>query len=518
MKIVTARQAADLIEDGWRIIAGGFGCCGNPDSLTEAIRERFDETEHPKGIRLFFASGTGDKAGRGLDRLAVPGLVTEAIGGFWGFCPKLTDMALNDRLEGHNWPQGVMSKLFSAIGAGESAYETSIGLETFIDPRLEGGVIGTHTPLVSLQQTAAGDRLSFPALRPDCCILRGTTSDGRGNISMEHETSWMDAVAQAVAVKNRGGIVIVQVEALIDRHTSLGSVKIPGMLVDYVVISNHSHPMTYGQPRNISLVRPGGGRRRLHEPDVAVTKTSAKDLIVRRAFNELRKYRGRHINLGIGIPAQLGAYATSQGFDDYWLTIESGTVGGIPQEGLSFGASAFAEAIMDQQTLFDFYHGGGIEAAFLGFGELDAEGNINVSRFGTRLPGAGGFINITQSARNLIFCGTFSTSGLQVEQSDERLRIIREGDIPKLVDRVQQITFSASRARQIGQKVLYITERAVFRLAEDGLEVVERCPGITHADLIRNLSNSGKARITDACGDSGQSVGIFSEMETSNVA
>jgi propionate CoA-transferase len=482
MNVIEASAAATLIQDGWRIIIGGFGCCGCPDTLIDAVGARFEESGHPRDLRLLFASGVGDKAGRGLDRLARSGLISEVVGGFWGFCPRLTSMARNDLIDGHNWPQGVISKLFSAIGAGEAQVTSKIGVGTFIDPRIEGGVIGSRSSsLVTVIGEGRDERLSFPALSPDCCLLRGTSSDERGNISMARETSWMDAVAQAIAVRNRGGIVIVQVEEIVDRHINLADVRIPGMLVDYVVLSTCGHPATYGKPMDARFSETGelGNIPINNECGQGV----ARKIIIKRAFEELKKYRGFHVNLGIGIPAALGAYARSQGFDNIWLTIESGIVGGIPEDGLAFGASVYPDAIMDQPTLFDFYHGGGIEAAFLGFGEIDLAGNVNVSRFGARLPGAGGFINISQSARNVVFCGTLSTKGLLVEASANEMRIVREGEIPKLVSKVEQITFSAERAKLMGQNVLYICERAVFQLGANGIELIDCHPGINPEDV-----------------------------------
>ncbi|MGV1833000.1 CoA-transferase [Agrobacterium vitis] len=477
MKVITSKDAADLIQDDWRIITGGFGCCGSPDTLLNALGDRFTKTGCPRNLRLLFASGVGDKAGKGLDRLAQPGLLSEAIGGFWGFCPGLTAMARQGLIEGHNWPQGLVSKLFSAVGAGETHIVSKIGLGTFIDPRIEGGMLNPKSSsLVSVIGQGDEERLSFPALPAECCLLRGTSADGRGNISMVRETSWMDAIAQAIAVKNRGGIVVVQVEELVDVHLSLGEIRIPGMLVDYVVLSECGHPATYGRPADIRFSQPGTAIEALHKTNFKLDV--AKQIVVGRAFEELKIYRGTHVNLGIGVPALLGAYAKKQGFDDIWMTVESGVVGGVPEDGLAFGAAVHPEAIIDQPMLFNFYHGGGIKAAFLGFGEVDVAGNVNVSRFGDRLPGAGGFIDISQSADNVIFCGTLTTKGLAAERGKNGIRIVSEGSISKLVQHVQQVTFSAERARAMGQNVIYITERAVFRLGREGLELTECYAGI----------------------------------------
>ena len=481
MKVITANEAASLIGDGWRIIPGGFGCCGHPDSLTLALRQRFLETGKPRGLKLFFASGAGDKQGKGLDALALEGLLEEAIGGFWGFCPGLVDMARKQQIEAHNWPQGVMCKLFSTIASGNPGLLTKVGLGTFVDPRLEGGVIGgQHLSRVETMQLWGNEYLFYPAPKIDSALLRGSVADMSGNISLEDETSYMDALAQALATRNSGGMVIVQVQQLSKQQLSPAKVKIPGMLVDYVVLSKDEHPQTYGTAYDAAYTS-----HQVWEPEKQALSTLslAKQRIVNRAARELRRHPGAHVNLGIGIPALLGAEARAQGWDDYTLSIESGLIGGVPDEGLSFGASRNPTAILDQSSLFDLYDGGGIDVAFLGFGEIDADGNVNVSSLGERLPGAGGFINISQTARKVVFCGTLTTGGLRLEEGSDGLSVKQEGDIRKLRHQVKQLTFSAAQALRRGQEVLYITERAVFSLEQEGLMLREIAPGITPAML-----------------------------------
>ncbi|MEJ8674120.1 acyl CoA:acetate/3-ketoacid CoA transferase [Chromobacterium amazonense] len=480
MKVITATQAASLIEDGWWVVPGGFGCCGHPDSLSKALRKRFLETGRPRGLNLLFASGAGDKQARGLNAWALDGMLNRVIGGFWGFCPALVQMAREQRIEAHNWPQGVISKLFSSIASGSPGLLSKVGLGTFVDPRLEGGVIeGCHRPLVESVRFREEDYLFYPAPKVDCALLRGTVADAQGNISLSGETSYMDALSQALAARNSGGLVIVQVQSIDDKQLPPADVRIPGMLVDYVVLTEDSHPQTYGTPYDAAYTSNQAKQSAVE----AVPPSLAKHLIVARAAEEMRKHDGAHINLGIGIPALLGAEARAQGWSDYTLSIESGLIGGIPDEGLAFGAVRNPDAILEQSALFDFYDGGGIDVAFLGFGEVDAMGNVNVSRFGGRLPGAGGFINISQTAKKVVFCGTLTTSGLTLEIRHGALHVRQEGRVRKFCPQVAQLTFSAEQAVERGQQVLYITERAVFSLEREGLMLRELAPGITPQQL-----------------------------------
>jgi propionate CoA-transferase len=392
-------------------------------------------------------------------------------------------MARSGHIEAHNWPQGVICKLFAAIAAGAPGLLSPVGLGTFVDPLLDGGVIdsrGSH-PLVERLTLRACEQLFYPAQRVNCALLRATAADEAGNLSFVEETSYMDALAQALATRNSGGIVIVQVKRLVRaQDMALAEVRIPGFLVDYIVLAEDEHPQTYGKAHEAAYTsRTAPLPARVHG-----NVSLAKRLIVARAARELGRHRAATVNLGIGIPALLGETARALSMDnDYTLTIESGLVGGIPDEGLSFGASLNPQAVMEQAALFDFYDGGGIDVAFLGFGEVDAAGNVNVSKFGNRATGAGGFINISQAANKIVFCGTLTTGGLELEQRDGRLRVRREGRVRKFLPRVSHLTFSGADACTRGKEVLYITERAVFALRNGRLELRELAPGITPETL-----------------------------------
>jgi len=419
MKIITAQEAAALIQDHWTVVPGGFGSCGHPDLLTEALRRRFLDSGAPRKLTLLFGPGPGNKDGKGVDALALPGLVDKAIGGFWGLCPELARMAISGSIEAHNWPQGVVSQLFSAIAAGQAGILTHVGLDTFIDPDLEGGVLDSRPSrtLVEKHQFAGRTQLFYPAQKIDCVLLRGTACDPQGNVTFTEETSYMDALAQAQAARNSGGIVIVQVKQLLDGPPAqLRDIRIPAFLVDYVVLAPAArHPQTYGAFHNPAYTG---------LPGVAAAKPArpphlAKRIIATRAALELGRHPGANVNLGIGVPALIGAHAAELGLSDFTLTVESGLIGGVPDEGLSFGAVAHPRALIEQSALFNFYDGGGLDLAFLGFAEADCHGNVNVSKFGDRLVGSGGFINISQSARKIVFCGTLTAGGLDIAL-DER--------------------------------------------------------------------------------------------------
>jgi len=482
MKIVTAHEAVSAIEDHWTIVPGGFGSCGHPDELTQALRERFQQTGRPRGLTYLFAAGPGDKAGRGLDAIALEGLVERAIGGFWGLCPTLTSMARAGTIEAHNWPQGVVSKMFSAIASGEPGLLSRVGLGTFVDPDVEGGVIDGRGSATMVRKTEVfgHEMLFYPAQPVQCALLRGTTADAAGNISFEDETSYMDALAQAQAAKRSKGLVIVQVKRVCERLQP-HSVKVPGFLVDRVVVARADmHPQTYGcahDPRYTS--NEGQGVTAAARRPVPLEKT----IIAHRAALELARHPGATVNLGIGVPALIGPIAASLGVHDYTLTVESGLIGGVPDEGLSFGAVRNPVALIEQAALFNLYDGGGIDVAFLGFAQADALGNVNVSRFADKLTGSGGFINISQAARKIVFCGTFSADGLRVALGREGLLVLNEGTVVKFQDAVSHLTFNGPRAVAEHREVMFITERAVFVLGPQGLVLTEVAPGVSPKQL-----------------------------------
>ena len=482
-KVVSQRDAAALIHSGDTVTTSGFVGAGVPDALLKALADRYDDESHPRDLTLLFAAGQGDGKERGLNRLAAPGLVRRVVGGHWGLIPKLAARAVAGEIEGYNFPQGVISHLYRDIAAGKPGTISHVGLETFVDPRQDGGrVSGTSSPdLVELITIAGVERLFYRAMPIHVALLRGSTADEHGNITMEREALILDNLAQAMAARNSGGVVIVQVDQIAAKGSlPARDVVIPGMLVDAVVVAPPElHPQTYATQYN----RYYTGRYKKPEGATVPAPLDLRKVIARRAAFELPI--GGVVNLGIGMPEGVSGVAAEEGLLHHLtLTAEPGVIGGQPAAGLDFGAAVNTEAIIAQGSQFDFYDGGGLDMACLGMAEVDAIGNVNVSRFGPRLAGAGGFINISQNARHLVFTGSFTAGGLDIRIIDGKLQIATEGRALKFGKAVEQITFSGNRAQRFGQPVLYVTERCVLRLGSQGISLVEVAPGI---DIERDI-------------------------------
>src|SRR5215217_3127505 len=482
-KIVTAREAIALIRDGDTVAVSGFVGIGTPDELIIALAERFRETAAPSGLTLMFAAAPGDGKERGLNRLADERLVRRVVGGHWSLVPKLGALALDNRIEAYNLPLGCVSHLYRDIAAGLPGTLSKVGLRTFVDPRLGGGKLNQRTTedLVELVELRGKPWLLYKTFPIQIALVRGTTADPAGNITMEREALLLDNLASAMAAKNSGGLVIAQIERIAAADSlSPREVAIPGVLVDCVVVAApENHLQTYGTPYNHAY----SGRQKVPLDRVEPLPLDERKIVARRCAFELPP--GGVVNLGIGMPEGVAAVAAEERVLKYLtLTAEPGIIGGMPQGGLDFGAALNPEAVIHQNQQFDFYDGGGLDLACLGMAQADRGGNVNVSKFGRKLAGAGGFINISQSAKKVVFAGTFLSGACDIGVGGGELRIRKDGANRKFVPVVEHRTFSGAYAVANGQQVLYVTERCVFELRAGGPVLTEIAPGI---DLERDV-------------------------------
>ncbi|MBC5765615.1 acyl CoA:acetate/3-ketoacid CoA transferase [Ramlibacter albus] len=482
MRVITAEAAAALLKDGDTVLIGGSGS-GHavPESLIEAVERRFLSEGAPRDITSLHPVGIGDRSHRGVSRFAKPGLLKRIVCGTIVDAPAVAEMAAANQVEAYTLPQGALSQLMREIAAGRPGLLTHVGLHTFVDPRQAGGRQSERAKddLVELVQLAGREWLFYKPFQIDVAFLRGTTADEDGNISMEDEAIFGEMLSMAQATRRCGGLVIVQVKRLAQRGALPGkTVKIPGLLVDLVVV-DADQMQTYQTRQDPAFA----GQIRIPLDAFPKLPLDERKIVARRCAMELQD--GAVCNIGSGICTGIGIIAAEEKvLDSIVLTNEQGLIGGAPASGLDAGAARNYAAMVDQPYQFDFYDGGGLDIAFLSAVEVDPRSNVNISRFAGKVVGVGGFINISQNAKKMVFGGTLTAGGLKIETGDGKLRIAQEGRHHKFVEKVGQVSYSGDYGRERGQETIFVTERAVFRSSKDGLELIEVAPGI---DLQREV-------------------------------
>jgi acetate CoA-transferase len=484
--VMTADDAVKLIKSKSSVAFCGAG--GGINEATEvilALAKRYRETGEPRDITLLATTGLGNRADRGISPLALPGLCKKAILGHWGQSPRIAEMAERNEIEAYNFPQGVMSQMFRAVAAGLPGVLTHVGLGTFLDPRQKGAKINecASKDLVRLMHVDGQEYLFYKAFSPDVCVIRGTTSDTEGYISFEDEITPMDAYAMAAAAHNNGGVVIAQVARLVKKGSiHPKQVKIPGYLIDALVVVP-DQPQVYDTPVNRFISGDFVADDSMQTP----LPLTERKLIARRALMEAEP--GDVGNLGVGIADGIGSVAAEESVIDWiTLTTEHGAAGGITMQGHAFGACVNMKAVIDMPSQFDFYDGGGLDICYVSFAEADADGNVNVHKFNGKIMGTGGFVDITQNSKKIVFCGTLKSGGFKTVVGEGRIEILKEGRFVKFVSKVEEITFNGKNAIRCGKKVVFITERAVFALNERGFELIEIAPGMeVERDVVAHM-------------------------------
>ena len=494
-KIVTAKEAVELIKDGDCLAVNSFLALANPEALQNALYDRFMETGSPHNLRMFSSGGLGAwDEDRYTDRIVKAGAVSEVIASHYNSMPATKKMAQANKIEAYCIPMGLLSHSIRAAAAGKDWILSDVGLGIFTDPRVDTPALNdiSKKVLTKIVNVEGNDHLMIHTPKIDIAFIKGTTVDPNGNISFEKEYVTVDALSLAQATKRNGGKVIVQVEKVSHVFSRPRNVIIPGILVDYVVVCEDPPEVIPYNPALSGDVHVASSHMDFFIEKVSVSRKKEKtdnkliQIIAERAAHEL--HPGQIINIGIGIPEHVGNYASKLGIlKDIAITVEAGGIGGLPTPGVAFGATIGADMICDMATQFDFYDGGGLDICFLGGLEADQEGNINVHKLKDDYAGIGGFANITHATKTIVFCMSFTAKGLIVTKENGKVQIKQEGSIKKFKKNVSAISFCGQNAIKSGQKVLYVTERCVFELTEQGLKLKEIYPGIDEEKQIRQM-------------------------------
>lgn len=502
-KIVSMDEAAAKISDGAVVTVSSSSGLGCPDKILEAIGSRFDREGHPRNLTTLHPIAAGDMYGiKGIDHIAKDGLLSTIIAGSYPSgpssmpMPEIWKMLVENRVAAYNVPSGILFDMHRDAAANRPGVMTKVGLDTFVDPTRQGcamNAVAAERPIVSRLDLNGETWLHFPNIIPDVAIIRATTADERGNLTYEHEGAYLGGLEQAIAVRNHGGLVIAQVK----RVTASGSlrphdVRVPGHLVDLIVVDPDQRQTTetdYDPAISGQVMRPWSS--------FSLAEHGIEKVVARRAALELKT--GQNANLGFGISAMVPRVLLEAGKEQAvtWA-IEQGATGGMPLTGFAFGCASNADAYMPSPQQFLYFQGGGFDVSFLSFLEVDLEGNVNVSKLGKKpylTAGCGGFVDITASARKIVFSGLFE-AGAQLDLTDEAMTVRAPGKFTKMVDEVEHVTFSGRRARELGQDVLYVTERCVIRLTDEGLLATEIMPGINAQQDIFGASQ-GRVKIAE---------------------
>lgn len=493
-KIVDAAEAVAHIADGATVaVAGSGGGLLEADEILAAMEARFLSTGHPRQLTLVHALGIGNGKGSGIARFAHEGMVKRVIGGHWSWAPEMQALARENKIEAYTFPAGVIVALYREIGAKRPGVITHIGLGTFADPEQGGGKCSASAKedLVESVHFDGKRYLRYKPFKIDVGIVRGSLVDPNGNLTLAQEPADLDTYPVALAAHNSGGQVIAQVRARYPHQfVPARLARIPGVLIDDIVLAPHQRQCVASDydPAISGEVAPQSQKEQFDIPE------GVRRIIALRAARELSA--GASVNFGYGIPGAIPGVLSEQGrWGEAWVSVEQGIHNGQLMDGNMFGAARYPQAIIPSLDQFDFYSGGGVDVAFLGMGELDGEGNVNVSWLGKDIVGPGGFVDITQGARKVVFCGSFEAKGLDVVLDQGRLQIRRAGEVPKLVRKVRHISFSGKRAREQGQEVLYVTERAVLRLSAEGVELIECAAGVdVQRDVLQRMGFTPQLR------------------------